>query len=72
MYTHMYLLDVFTFSQLDFLLSDHSATVTRRCNRSGVYHVFATQELHGLATSHDAVLVLHGASGLATDLVKVM
>jgi len=30
------------------------------------------QELHGVATAHKAVLVLHGASGVATDLVKVI
>lgn len=29
------------------------------------------QELHAVATAHEAVLVLHGASGIATDLVKV-
>lgn len=29
------------------------------------------KELHAVATAHEAVLVLHGASGIATDLVKV-
>lgn len=30
------------------------------------------QELHGVASAHKAVLVLHGASGIATELVKVL
>ena len=30
------------------------------------------QELHGVAVSHKAVLVLHGASGVTTDLVQVL
>jgi hypothetical protein len=30
------------------------------------------QELHGVAKKHNALLVLHGASGIDVELIKVM
>jgi hypothetical protein len=30
------------------------------------------QELHGVAKQHNALLVLHGASGIDVELIKVM